>query len=726
MERTHIDNNAYLHYICNHHDAILIIDEKHIVKFCNTAAEVLFNKKQDTLIDASFNFPLQNNLKTEIEIERNGGGKIEVELNVMETEWNTSKAYFATLHDITKRKSNERNLKESREQLDLIINSIPVNIAYVDSDQKYLYANKGYADLWGVSKDEIIGKNVKEVLGETVYKVAQPKVKEALQGKNVTFENKIHKANGKDHFIQITLIPHFESNGKVKAYFSIVQDVTYYKEQERLIKIANDKFEKSFRLSPDLMFISTLDKGRIIDVNETFLFRTGYTRNEIIGKTISSLKLWNDLEQQKNILDILEEHSKLNNIEVEFREKSGETRTYLFSAEKFNLNGDICIISIARDINERKLFENAVKESEKRFREILEKVQLFALSLNFQGNITFINDYTLEVTGYLRGEVLGRNWINIFIPAEMKDKIKSTFLGLLINGNIPSSFENEILTKYGRRILVSWTNTIIRDTKGNLSGITSIGEDITEKRKAEESIVVYSRQMEELNKSKDKFFSILSHDLRNPFQGLIGFSQELTESLDTLSREDIVLYSSHIYETSKILYRLITDLLEWSLIQSGRMEYSPVKIKLTEKVNSIISILQNNIQKKEIQVYNLIDKSIAVIADKTMLNSIIENLLSNAIKFTPEHGEIVFSALQINDFVKISVKDSGIGIPPEGLDRIFKIDHKYTTAGTRKEKGTGLGLILCKEMVEINKGSIEVESIVGKGTTFIVTLPKPG
>jgi len=233
-----------------------------------------------------------------------------------------------------------------------------------------------------------------------------------------------------------------------------------------------------------------------------------------------------------------------------------------------------------------------------------------------------------------------------------------------------------------------------------------------------------------LNTDKDKFFSIISHDLRNPFNVLLGNTQLMSEMIDKFTKEDVQQMSRSIYEQAKATHQLLENLLTWSQLQRGRIEYDPHPVNLQTLADNTISLLGGAAEGKQIHLQQTIDESLFIQADEYMIDTVIRNLTSNALKFTPEGGQITLSAQNgHNDdegrWVEVSISDTGVGISPQDMELLFKIEHHHTTPGTAKEQGTGLGLILCQEMVEKNGGRIWVESEIGKGTTVKFTVSAP-
>jgi two-component system sensor histidine kinase/response regulator len=242
-------------------------------------------------------------------------------------------------------------------------------------------------------------------------------------------------------------------------------------------------------------------------------------------------------------------------------------------------------------------------------------------------------------------------------------------------------------------------------------------------KNARDTIAHQKKDLEIANAAKDKFFSIIAHDLGNLFNGLLSFSDILTNKTIALSEREKEEFLGIIQESSQQGFALLRNLLEWSRVQTGRIHFQPEYQNLKGVVDANIVLLRGNIKAKNINMLSDISPSLEVFADSNMFNTVIRNILSNAVKFTPEEGKITVSARKNGKFAKISVTDTGIGIADSELPKLFKIDVNYTTLGTNKEKGTGLGLILCKEFVEKNGGEIWVESEEGKGSTFYLTLP---
>lgn len=231
------------------------------------------------------------------------------------------------------------------------------------------------------------------------------------------------------------------------------------------------------------------------------------------------------------------------------------------------------------------------------------------------------------------------------------------------------------------------------------------------------------KELEELNATKDKFFTIIAHDLKNPFNTVIGLSELLMERFDTYDESKIKNFIRQINKFTLNAYDLLEDLLQWAKSQTGRLKVQEEKVDLNSLVSESIGFLKERANEKNIRIKTEINKNTVARIDKNMIGTVLRNLISNAIKFTENNGEIIIKTDINSDFIHVNVIDSGVGIPAENMDKLFRIDKNISTQGTNEESGTGLGLIISKEFVECNGGTIRVESEEGKGSNFIFTLP---
>ena len=247
--------------------------------------------------------------------------------------------------------------------------------------------------------------------------------------------------------------------------------------------------------------------------------------------------------------------------------------------------------------------------------------------------------------------------------------------------------------------------------------------EIEERKRAETALLESENKLKEANASKDKFFSIIAHDLRNPFNAVIGFSNLLRENISEFDISEISEYIGYINDSAVNAYTLLGNLLDWARSQTNSIQFKPEAVNIGDIIQSTLLILSGEATKKNIVISSSIPSDAVVFADANMVSAVFRNLISNAIKFTAYSGLINIYSGTAQGYHEFTVEDNGVGIQQHNIDKLFRIDTKVNTKGTAEESGTGLGLILCKEFIEKNSGAIRVESEPGKGSRFIFTLP---
>lgn len=391
----------------------------------------------------------------------------------------------------------------------------------------------------------------------------------------------------------------------------------------------------------------------------------------------------------------------------------------------FDEDGDkpLRLIGTTTDITERKEYEIEVKKSEEKFRSVFESSGIGMAMLGPDGHFNKVNQVFCQMLGYKEQELLNKNFRDITHPGDIKKSVEIT-KDLLKSESLESnSLEKRYLHKNGEIVWALTTVSLIRDSEKKPLFFIAQVQDITTRKKNEEQLEKYTEELKTLNASKDKFFSIISHDLRSPFNSLLGITEYLVQSFDELTPEDVKENIFSVYQSTQKVYNLILNLLEWSRLQSGRFVLEKIKLNLNQLIEDTVSLYQSLAEEKNIEIRIEEFPKTFVYADRYMIETVFRNLITNAIKFTPLEGTISLSASQNGNVAEIIVADNGTGISLTNLNKLFRIDTQFKTDGTAKEKGTGLGLILCKEFVEKNGGTISVSSEEGKGSKFHFTLP---
>jgi PAS domain S-box-containing protein len=269
------------------------------------------------------------------------------------------------------------------------------------------------------------------------------------------------------------------------------------------------------------------------------------------------------------------------------------------------------------------------------------------------------------------------------------------------------------------------------DCDGQIAGLVGINRDITARKRMEAQLVTTHAELREtnaelarLNASKDTFFSIVSHDLRSPLTILLGLSELIDDNVTRYPPDRLKLYTAELRETAEKLYALLENLLTWSRVQRNALDYMPHELDLHDLISEAFELFAPAANQKGITLRDVTAPGMTVYADYAMLYTVLRNLVSNALKFTPRGGQVQVSAAQAGDEIEAVIADSGIGIPADDLEKLFRIDVRYSRQGTEGEDGTGLGLALCQDLIQKNRGNIWAESQVGQGSTFRFRLPR--
>ncbi len=374
-----------------------------------------------------------------------------------------------------------------------------------------------------------------------------------------------------------------------------------------------------------------------------------------------------------------------------------------------------------KHIAERNLAEAALRESEEKYKSLFEEDLTGDFLMTGEGFIIDCNLSFLEMFGYSnKKEVVGKNVMMIYEDISEFERIKKQ---LLIHKKL-TNYETVRKRKNGKLINTIENKIAGFSLQGEITEIKGYIYDVTERKLAEEALKESETRLRELNATKDKFFSIIAHDLKSPFNSIIGFSNLLVEQVREKDYKGIEEYAGIIQSSSQRVMDLLMNLLEWSRSQTGRMEFNPEHLEIVSIINNVTELLENASQQKSITISLELPHDILAYADKDMISLVLRNLVSNAIKFTNPGGQIVISAGINQNELMISVSDTGVGMTADTIKRLFRIEENYSTAGTINELGTGLGLILCKEFVEKHGGKIWAESAAGKGSSFHFTIPK--
>jgi nitrogen-specific signal transduction histidine kinase len=385
-------------------------------------------------------------------------------------------------------------------------------------------------------------------------------------------------------------------------------------------------------------------------------------------------------------------------------------------------------LTFFHDITARKKAELELQESLNQIEVINANTPNIIWKSDIDKNGKFVNNYISNVVDEflsLPQGTINNSWDKYFsfIKPEYLQTINNKFKQAIANPGTLGSFDYEVKKANGETAWFSSKGRVYYENdKLTVYGSTI---DITDLKKAEQTLKESEQKLKESNATKDKFFSIIAHDLKSPFNAIIGFSDLLLKNHTKYNSEKLEKLINPINKSAKSTFKLLENLLDWSRSQTGNLKFIPKEISLSVIFENIRNQTESVAKQKEINLQFELNDNTMIYADEYMVNTIIRNLISNAIKFTPKNGKITVNAKQLeeNKFIQVTIKDTGVGIPKDKIKDLFRIDKDTSTKGTEKETGTGLGLILSKEFVEKHGGKIWVESEIDKGSSFCFTIP---
>jgi PAS domain S-box-containing protein len=389
--------------------------------------------------------------------------------------------------------------------------------------------------------------------------------------------------------------------------------------------------------------------------------------------------------------------------------------------------------TLANEIKEHKEIEHILAQSERKYRDLVEGANSIILRWTKEGKVTFINKYAQEFFGYSQEEIVGQNIVGTIVPLSESTGKNLSLLPRAIYSNpeIYTINENENIKRTGERVWISWTNKPVIDDNGNITEVLSVGNDITGRRNAEmtlnrtlEELAIAKERAEESDHLKSAFLATMSHELRTPLNSIIGFTGIILQGYVGPLNDEQAKQLGMVRASANHLLSLINDVLDISKIEAGQLQVSYRQFDLAAAIDRCIHSVRPAAENKNLSLIADINPNVQfIIGDQRRIEQILLNLLSNAIKFT-DIGEVRLEVeTDTEEWVTISVSDTGIGIKDKDMDRIFKAFQQVDFGTTRKYEGTGLGLHICQRLLDIMGGRIWVTSIWDVGTTFSFTLP---
>jgi PAS domain S-box-containing protein len=595
-------------------------------------------------------------------------------------------------------------------------------------------------------------------------------------GDSFSFEHKIKKPNGKVIWVSHTEKLFLNSNTGEKYIVASVWDITdqkqihdYLVESEKTFRTVFDlaqvgliiidaefalqKLTEIFgnRVSED--DIDNLSESQIKHLlKHSKIIKLNKHGKKVIGVSDTNgltLNLFIDNQSYPQVKQIfIALVNQLPKAEMELTIKNIKTNEYRLGICSISLPTEIydkSVIVSWTDITEMKRTQDELARNLVLAQTYLNESPLFIITSDLDGRLTMINRFAENLLKIKSEDVKGHFFFDLISNDSAKKKVMNIFEKIISgkkSNNKPLYFKFEV---EGNIITVNWKFALLKDNNGKVNGILIVGNDITpEKRSNEElkftyrEIIDLKHKLENKNRElqrkenqlkqeisdKNRFFSIIAHDVKSPFSALLGLSGLLAESVDFFKPEEIKEMASGINRQAHNIFDLLESLLQWSRAQMNKIPFAPEMLNLEDAVIQAVVVFKPACEKKGINLLHNVPSDITVFADANMLDTILRNLISNAVKFTNENGSINITAAEMVRFVEISVSDTGIGMSKEDIQSALDVSKHHTTLGTNQERGTGLGLIMIKDFAEKNNGRLTINSKVGEGTTIKVLLPK--
>ena len=627
--------------------------------------------------------------------------------------------------DVTEKYNAQEKIRISENQFHYLYDNMVEGVAFHELtfdqngevyDYQVTETNSSYEKQLGIKKTDVIGKTSREAYGVTEPPFIDIYAKVAKTGKSVFFETYFPPM---DKYFSISVYQTMEN-----GFATIFDDISARKRAAEELKDKEERWKRAIASSPVPIMIHDED-DKVLQISSGWTNFSGYTIDDIPTLADWTEKAYGERSGFKKdyINQLFTIDNSVKNGEWIVTAKNGLKRIWDFQTTPLgkDKNGKRILHSMAIDITEQKQAEEELFKEQLISKSLLDSLPgIFYLYSYPELQLVRWNKNHETLLGYKASELKNMSILEWHEP-EVRNAVLEAVELVMRDGR--NMIETPLLAKDGRSIPFILTGVRI-EIEGKIY-LMGVGFDNTDHKKAEEEIKFQNEKLHKINSEKDKFFSIIAHDLKNPFNSILGFSELLAEKVKDkpVDPNEIQHYSNIILNSSNRVMDLLTNLMEWSRSQTGRIVFNPTQFDLLRLVTDIELLFTDNFKQKSIVFEKEISGSISIYADVAMISTILRNLISNAIKFTSLSGKITISAEQKANELKITISDTGVGIPESAKNKLFRIDENYSTRGTQNEEGTGLGLILCKEFVEKIGGKIGVESELGKGSEFTFTIP---
>jgi PAS domain S-box-containing protein len=635
--------------------------------------------------------------------------------------------------DITQRKKAERELLIKDNAISSSIDGMTIS----DLQGNVTYANPAFVKMLGYSSDkEVLGKPIEEMAQKSKEKADE--IVKALKTKGWwTGEITTTRKDGSKFYSMLSGSLVKDEAGKPICMLGSFVDVTDRKKEEEALKESEERLRQLIEYAPDAIYTNDLE-GNFLDGNKQAEALIGFKKEELAGKNMLKAGILPEKYVPKVMQDLMKnmQGQRTGPDEYEFIRKDGTSVTAEISTFPVKREGKIEVIGIARDVTERKQADKKLKESEEKLRNTIESSPDAITITDLEGIVVDCNQASVSVNGFSsKGELIGKSSLTL-IAKKDRTSVRAQYQRAMENYKITAEagfLRNVLYTlikKDGHEYPAELSASVLKDASGNPVGFVSVVRDVTERKQMQEKLEEYSQQLEKMVEHRTKQFedaqqqlvkverlaaigqvaAMVGHDLRNPLTGISGAAYYLKMKLGPNAEKKMLEMLYLIEKDIQYSNKIITDLMEYS---------REIKLELTETTpKSMVAESVSLVQVPEkIQLIDLTQNEPRIKIDVDRMKRVFSNFIKNAFEAMPQGGKLTISSRASDGGVEFKFIDSGVGITKEVLERL------WAPFFTTKAKGMGLGLAICKRIIEAHQGRISVESIVGEGTTFTITIP---
>jgi PAS domain S-box-containing protein len=635
--------------------------------------------------------------------------------------------YFFTFrplnHQIIERIKEAKAFRVQKAYLDQLIENAPEAIVILNNADKVLRINSEFTRMFGYDVREAIGHDINElIVPQALCGSAQSISHSVTGGSKVSLESVRRRKDGSLIEVSILGSPILTEDGQVGVY-GIYRDISAQKKMEEKLAKSEKYYRSLIENSIDIVAVMALD-GTITynspSLEKTLCMETG----ELIGQSAFVLIHKDDIPKTKSSLEAAVANAGTTyQIEARISHKNGSWRTFQIKVVCVAEDEPYLVVN-ATDITDRKAAEVKIRQ----LSGAIEQSPVSVVITDTLGRIEYVNPWFTEITGYSFEEAIGKKPSILKSGHTSDEEYKKLWETITTGGTWRGEFKNK--KKNGEYYWESAVISSIKGSNGRIRNYISVKEDITERKLAEQRLLDAKEQAEAAMRAKSDFLATMSHEIRTPMNGVIGMTELLLDTNLTPEQRD---FAETIKVSGDSLLSVINDILDYSKIESGKMEFEKRSFNLTTCLENTLDVFSSKAADKKIELIYLIGEKVprGLIGDETRIKQILMNLINNALKFT-ESGEVYVAVDTLgeedspssNDSVKLlfKVKDTGIGIPPDKMDRLFKSFSQVDSSTTRKYGGTGLGLAISERLTAGMGGRIWVNSLEGVGSTFSFTI----